>query len=187
MLEVKTIGRGGQGAVTFSQLLAIAAFEQGYPVVQAMPSFGVERRGAPSYSFARLSKIACTGYRSLIYNPDIVVVLDPTLIGEIDVAEGLKKDGILIINSNKKPKDIKIKHKKIYTIDATAIALKYFRQDITNTAMLGAFAALTGDIELKSFFKAIEQRFQGKRNIIDLNKKAIKEVYDKMKNEARKI
>ena len=82
MLEVKTVGRGGQGAVTFSQLLAIAAFEQGYPVVQAMPSFGVERRGAPAYSFTRLSKKECTGHRSLIYEPDIIVMLDPTLLDQ---------------------------------------------------------------------------------------------------------
>jgi pyruvate ferredoxin oxidoreductase gamma subunit len=182
MLEIKTIGRGGQGAVTFSQLLAIAAFEQGYPVVQAMPSFGVERRGAPSFSFARLSKVACTGYRSLIYEPDIVVVLDPTLVDEIDVTEGLKKNGILIINSNKTPKQLKISPSiKTYTADATSVALKIFKQDIVNTAMLGAFAAITKEIELESLYKALEQRFAGKTKLIDLNKKAIKEVYNKLK------
>jgi pyruvate ferredoxin oxidoreductase gamma subunit len=181
MLEIKTIGRGGQGAVTFSQLLAIAAFEQGYPVVQAMPSFGVERRGAPSFSFTRLSKEACTGYRSLIYEPDIVVVLDPSLVGEIDVEEGLKKNGILMINSNKSPKELKIKHPKTYTIDATSVALKIFKQDIVNTAMLGAFAAITKEIELESLYKAIDQRFEGKGKLIDLNKEAIKKVYDKIK------
>lgn len=182
MLEVKCIGRGGQGAVTFSQLLAIAAFEQGYPVVQAMPSFGVERRGAPSFSFTRLSKVECTGYRSLIYEPDIVVVLDPSLVGEINVLEGLKKNGIIIINSNKTPKQLGIKPNiKAYTVDATSVALKIFKLDIVNTAMLGAFAAITKEIKLESTYKAIEQRFEGKTNLIEANKKAINEVYDKLK------
>lgn len=182
MLEVRAVGRGGQGAVTFSQLLAIAAFEQGYPVVQAMPSFGIERRGAPAFSFTRLSKVACTGYRSLIYKPDIVVVLDPTLLNDEGVLDGLKKGGILIINSDKSPKELKIKGDfKIYTVDATKTALDIFKQDIVNTPMLGAFAAATKDIKLESLYKAVEQRFEGKDKLIDLNKQAIKEVYEKLK------
>ncbi len=88
MIEIKCIGRGGQGAVTFSQILAIAAFEDGYPVVQAMPYFGVERRGAPSFSFTRLSKEQCFGNRAQIYTPDMVVVLDPSLMKDLDVTEG---------------------------------------------------------------------------------------------------
>lgn len=182
MLEIKVVGRGGQGAVTFSQLLAIAAFEQGYPVVQAMPSFGIERRGAPSYSFTRLSKTACTGYRSLIYEPDIVVILDPTLLKETNILEGLKKQGLLIINTKKTPEELGIKGDfKIHAVDATAVAMKIFGQDIVNTAMLGAFAAATKEIKLESLYKAIEQRFEGKGKLIDLNKQAIKEVYERLK------
>ena len=181
MIEIKTIGRGGQGAVTFSQILAIAAFEEGYPVVQAMPSFGVERRGAPSFSFTRLSKEEGVSHRSLIYEPDIVVVLDASLIKDINVTEGLKKDGIIIINSKKPAKELGIKGFKAYTVDATDVALRIFGKDIVNTAMLGAFAAVTKDISLESFNKGIEQRFAGKIKLIDLNKQAIKEVYDKLK------
>ena len=129
MIEIKTIGRGGQGAVTFSQILAIAAFEQGFQVVQAMPNFGVERRGAPAFSFTRLSKDKCTGYRSLTYEPDIVVVLDASLVKDIDIQEGLKKGGKIIINSNKPAKDFKLKG-NVYTVDATAVALDIFKQDI---------------------------------------------------------
>ena len=178
MIEIKTIGRGGQGAVTFSQILAIAAFEEGYPVVQAMPSFGVERRGAPSFSFTRLSKEQCFGNRSLIYAPDMVVVLDPTLMKEMDVTDGLKKNGLLIVNTKK---EVKAKNCKIVTADASSIALKLFKKDIVNTAMLGAFAAATESVSLESLFKGVEQRFQGDADLIEKNKQAIKEVYNSLK------
>jgi len=178
MIEIKCVGRGGQGAVTFSQILAIAAFEEGYPVVQAMPTFGVERRGAPSFSFTRLSKEMCFGNRAQIYTPDIVVVLDPSLVKEIDVAQGLKKKGKIIVNTNK---NIKIKDFKVNTVDASTVAMKLFKKDIVNTAMLGAFAHATGLVSLESLYKGVEQRFAGNQKLIDLNKKAIKEVYNKLK------
>ncbi|MEE9526003.1 MAG: 2-oxoacid:acceptor oxidoreductase family protein [Candidatus Woesearchaeota archaeon] len=178
MIEIKCIGRGGQGAVTFSQILAIAAFEEGYPVVQAMPNFGVERRGAPAFSFTRLSKEQCFGIRSQIYTPDYVVVLDPSLMSELDVTEGLKKKGLLIINTNKK---ITKKDAEVHIVDASSVALKLFKKDIVNTAMLGAFAAATKLVSLESLYKGVEQRFKGNQKLIDLNKKAIKEVYNKLK------
>jgi len=181
MIEIKCIGRGGQGAVTFSQILAIAAFEEGYPVVQAMPTFGVERRGAPSFSFTRLSKEMCFGIRSQIYAPDMVVVLDPSLIKEINVTEGLKKKGIVIINTNQDPKKLGIRNFEVHSADASTIALKLFKKDIVNTAMLGAFAAATKLVSLESLYKGIEQRFAANKNLIELNKKAVKEVYDKLK------
>jgi len=130
MIEIKCVGRGGQGAVTFSQILAIAAFKEGFPVVQAMPNFGVERRGAPAFSFTRLSKTQCFGNRSLIYNPDIVIVLDASLMKEIDVTQGLKKDGKLIINTNKNIKQIK--DFEVHAVDASAVALKLFKKDIVS-------------------------------------------------------
>ena len=181
MIEIKCIGRGGQGAVTFSQILAIAAFEQGYPVVQAMPVFGVERRGAPSFSFTRLSKEQCFGNRSQIYEPDIVVVLDPSLMKDIDVTEGLKKKGIVIVNTNQPVEKLKIKKFKVHTVDASKTALKIFKSNIVNTPILGAFVAITELIDLSSLNKAIEQKFKGNKKIIDANKKAIKEVYNKTK------
>lgn len=178
MIEIKTIGRGGQGAVTFSQILAIAAFEEGFPVVQAMPAFGVERRGAPAFSYTRLSKEQCFGNRSLIYEPDIVVLLDSTLLKELNVTEGLKKNGVLIINT-KKPQ--KFRNCKVYVADASSVALKLFKKDIVNTAMLGAFAAATELVSLKSLFKGVEQRFEGNKDLIEKNKQAIKEVYNSIK------
>ncbi|MBD3354410.1 pyruvate ferredoxin oxidoreductase [Candidatus Woesearchaeota archaeon] len=182
MIEIKCTGRGGQGAVTFSQILAMAAFEEGFPVVQAMPTFGVERRGAPSFSFTRLSKEQCFGIRSQIYKPDIVIILDPSLLEDIDATKGLKKKGKLIINTNKNPKKLKTKGDyDVYTVDASAVASKIFKKDIVNTAMLGAFAHATKIVSLKSLNKGIEQRFEGNKKLIDLNKKAVKEVYDKLK------
>ena len=180
MIEIKTIGRGGQGAVTFSQILAIAAFHDDYQS-QAMPSFGVERRGAPSFSYTRISKEPIH-IRSLIYNPDIVVLLDVSLLETINVTEGLKPKGTIIINSNKSPKDLKIKGNfNIHTVDASSVALKLFKKDIVNTAMLGAFAKVTNQVTLESLDKGIEERFENKIKLIQLNKQAIKAVYEKVK------
>jgi pyruvate ferredoxin oxidoreductase gamma subunit len=180
MIEIKTIGRGGQGAVTFSQILAIAAFHDNYQS-QAMPSFGVERRGAPSFSYTRISKEPIH-IRSLIYNPDIVVLLDASLLETIDITEGIKPKGTIIINSNKSQKELKIKGNfHIHTVDASSVALKLFKKDIVNTAMLGAFAKVTESVSLESLYKGLEERFEGKAKIIDLNKQAIKTVYEKIK------
>ena len=181
MIEIKCIGRGGQGAVTFSQILAIAAFEQGFPVVQAMPTFGVERRGAPSFSFTRLSKEQCFGIRSQIYEPDIIVVLDASLMKDLDVTQGLKKKGILIINTNQPANKLKIKNYKVHVVDASRTALNIFKSNIVNTPILGAFAAVTDIVSLQSLNKAIEQRFEGNKKLIDANKRAIKEVYNSLK------
>jgi len=180
MIEIKCVGRGGQGAVTFSQILAIAAFEDG-KYCQAMPAFGVERRGAPSFSYTRIHDKPIN-IRSLIYEPDIVVVLDASLFKALDITEGLKKDGILIVNSSKSPKELGIKGNfKIFTVDASTTALKYFGLNIVNTAMLGAFSKATKIVSMKGIYKGIEERFKQKKELIDLNKKVIDEVYKKLR------
>lgn len=184
MIEVKCSGRAGQGAVTFSQILAIAAFHEGNQV-QAMPFFGIERRGAPAFSFTRIVKGDCIGPRSQIYNPDIIVVLDPSLAKIMDVSQGIKKGGTLIINSGKKEreiaKELSEKNIKIIIIDATSIAMKIFGKDIVNTAILGALAKTTGIVKLESVYKGIEERFEGNQKLIDLNKQAVKEVFSCIK------
>jgi len=180
MIEIKCVGRGGQGAVTFSQILAIAAFHDG-KYCQAMPSFGVERRGAPSFSYTRIDDKQIN-IRSLIYEPDIVVVLDASLLFALDVTEGLKKNGILIVNSIKKPNELGIKGNfKIFTVDASTPALKHFGLNIVNTAMLGAFSKATKLVSMKGIYKGIEERFAGKKKLIDLNKTVIDEVYKEVK------
>lgn len=172
MKEIVILGRGGQGAVTSSQLLAIAAFYDGKKS-QAFPAFGAERRGAPTRSFTRISDKDIK-IRSQVYNPDYVLILDSGLINEIDLSKVKKK---IIINSNKK-----FQNKKIISIDATKIAFEIFKKPIVNTAMLGAFSKITGEVSLSSLLKAIDERFEGKNDkITDLNKKAVKKVYECVK------
>ena len=121
MIEIRIHGRGGQGAVTTGQLIAIAAFyDKKY--CQSFPMFGVERSGAPVQAFVRISNKEIH-LRSEVYTPDIVIVLEPSLIEAVDVTKGLKKDGKIIINTNKKPSELKIKGNfNICTIDATSSA-----------------------------------------------------------------
>ena len=182
MLEIRVHGRGGQGAVTTGQILAIAAFYDNKQS-QTFPMFGVERTGAPVEAFVRISKDKIN-IRSEIYHPDIVLVLEPSLIQAVDVTKGLKDNGTLIINTNQTKDKLGIKgNYKVYTVDATSIALKIFGKAIVNTAVLGAFAAVTKTISLESLKKAINERFlttKGKL-LADLNNKAIEEVYNASK------
>lgn len=161
MKEIRIHGRGGQGSVTAAELIAVAAFEDG-KWSQAFPYFGTERRGAPVTAFARISdkKIRL---RSQVYEPDYVIVQDPSLIPGVDVASGMKQDGLIIINTEKDPSTIKINtHATVKTIDATALAIEIIGKPIVNTALLGAFAGATGNIRLESINKAIKARFPGK-------------------------
>ncbi|MCX6802678.1 MAG: pyruvate ferredoxin oxidoreductase subunit gamma [Candidatus Diapherotrites archaeon] len=178
--EVRIHGRGGQGAVTSSQILAITAFFDG-KYCQAFPSFGVERRGAPVEAFTRISDKPIQ-VRQQVYEPDYVMVLDPTLMEVVDVAKGLKKDGILIINSDKKPEEFKLDTKaKVKTIDVTKVALEVIGKPFVNVAVLGAFAAITGEITLASINKAIDQEFAEKMKVGELNKKTAEKLFNMAK------
>ena len=161
--EIRIHGRGGQGGVTAAELLAHAAFMEG-KWVQAIPFFGAERRGAPVKAFARISDEPIL-IRSQVYNPDYVLVLDSTLPEIIDVTEGLKKDGIIIVNTTKEPKELDIKGYRVATIDATGIALELkllvAGLPVLNTSMLGAFTKATEEIKLESVMKTIEERWPG--------------------------
>jgi 2-oxoacid:acceptor oxidoreductase gamma subunit (pyruvate/2-ketoisovalerate family) len=179
MLEIRVHGRGGQGAVTTGQIMAIAAFYDGKES-QTFPMFGVERTGAPVEAFVRIDDRKIN-IRSQVYHPDIVMVLEPSLIQAIDVTKGLKKGGIIIVNTNKRKEQLGIKGNfQIHTVDATSIAMKIFGKPIVNTAMLGAFAASIKTISLKSLKDAINEKFldaKGKA-LVELNNKAIEEVYN---------
>jgi 2-oxoacid:acceptor oxidoreductase gamma subunit (pyruvate/2-ketoisovalerate family) len=182
MIEIRIWGRGGQGAVTTGQILAIAALHDG-KYCQSFPHFGVERRGAPVEAYARIDKDPIN-VRAQVYNPDIVVVLDPSLIGAVDVVAGIKEGGIVIVNSHKKPKELKLKDGfKLYTVDATAAAMEIFKMPIVNTPILGAFSAITKQVSLRSLLKAVDEKFastKGKQ-LAELNKKAIKHVFEQTK------
>ena len=161
--EIRIHGRGGQGGVTAAELLARAAFKEG-KWVQAFPFFGAERRGAPVKAFARLSDKPIL-VRSQIYNPDYVVVLDSGLLNLVDVSEGMKKDGIVIVNTQKKPDELNLKQGRVATVDATGIALELqlvvSGLPVLNTIMLGAFAKATGEVKLESVLDAIRQVWSG--------------------------
>ena len=158
MKELRIHGRGGQGSVTAAELIAIAAFEGG-TFAQAFPAFGVERRGAPVQAFVRFDtkKIRL---RSQIYEPDYVIVQDPTLIKDVNVFLGMKKGGIAIVNTEKMLDIAPPDGVKLITVDATGIALKVLGVPITNTALMGAFAAASGEIKFDALEKAIRHRFK---------------------------
>ncbi len=184
MIEIRFHGRGGQGAVKASDILAIAAFSEGKEV-QAFPFFGVERRGAPVTAFTRISDEEIR-IHSYIYEPDVLVVLDPTLIGAIPLTDGLKPDGIIIINTGRKPETFSFpdtKNPHIYTVDCSSIALKYGlgseAAPIVNTAILGAVVKATKLASIESIMEAIKEK-------IPINKEenalAAKEAFGKLES-----
>ena len=157
MKEIRFHGRGGQGAVTAATLLSVAAFHDG-KFTQSFPRFGVERRGAPVEAFTRLSD-SFIRRRSAIYEPDILVVLDSTLFDVVDVTGGLKDGGMVIINTEKSPDSFGIENATVHAVDATSLAFEILKRDIVNTAMLGAFAAFTGEVKPESISEAIKEHF----------------------------
>jgi len=184
MIEIRVHGRGGQGAVIASKALAIAVAKQG-KYVQSFPEFGVERRGAPVYAFTRIDDKEIF-VRSKIYNPHHIVVLDPTLIDAIDVTEGLLKGGWIVINSTRSPSEFPklIKDYKVATVDASGIATKYRLGSkiapIVNTAILGAFAKVTGILSLDAIVLGIKEIVPIKP---EENAKAAAEAYNSVKFE----
>jgi len=177
MKEIRIHGRGGQGSVTAAELLAGAAFEDGQ-FSQAFPAFGVERRGAPVQAFTRISD-APIRLRSQIYEPDYVIVQDPTLIEVVDVESGAKDDGIILINSDFAPEDFDLDtNARIMTVNATKVALDIIGRPIVNTVLLGAFAGATAEVRASSIVNAVRGRFSGK--IGEKNAEAVQKAYDLM-------
>lgn len=159
MRELRFHGRGGQGAVIASKVLAVALFREGH-WVQSFPVFGVERRGAPVAAFLRVAREAIR-LRCEVKNPDDVIVLDPTLMSAIDVTAGLKPGGSLLINSEAAPDAYAtlVARFRVSTVDATAIAVRHGlgsrTQPIVNTAILGAFAAASQLVSVGAVCDAI--------------------------------
>ena len=183
MLEFRWHGRGGQGAWTASELLARTAIYEG-KYIQSFPEFGPERMGAPVTAFTRIStepiRLHCA-----VYEPDVVAVLDPTLLKAVPVAAGLNENGIIIVNSADEPAKVKevlkLEKGKVWTIPATEIALRILGMPITNTAMLGAVARATSIVSLESVEKTVKERFR--LDIAEKNFAVIKEAYKEAKQE----
>ena len=163
-----------------AQALASAAFEEGGYAI-AFPFFGSERRGAPVLAFTRLDKKPIR-VRTQVYEPDCIVILDEGLIEQIDVTTGLKKDGMAIVNTTKKPEEIDLgMNLKIATVDATGIALEILKRPVTNSAILGAVAKATGAVSMKGMEKGIVNIFGGRlgEKVGAINAKAAQAAYDR--------
>jgi len=178
MLEIRFHGRGGQGAVVASKMLAVAFFKEGKGV-QSFPTYGAERRGAPVAAFIRVDDKPIL-YHHNIYNPTHVVVLDPSLMERVDVAQGLKEGGFVLINTKLHPSDFpELKAFDVHVVDASEIAFKHGlgskESPIVNTAVLGAFAKASGLIGLHAVLEAVKEESPIK---IKANLGAAKEAYE---------
>ena len=160
MIEIRIHGRGGQGAVIASEVLASAFFKEG-KYVQAFPAFGVERRGAPVTAYTRVDDQPIR-LRHFIYEPDHVIIIDPTLIESTPVDSGLKENGWIIINTDRPPKSFgRFSRFRVATVDANRIALEHKlgspTAPIVNTAILGAFSKITGMVSIDAVIEAVKE------------------------------
>jgi len=171
--EFRWHGRGGQGVVTSNQMLGKAALSEGN-YIQAFPEFGPERTGAPVRAFLRISKQPIQVYAQ-VYDPDVVVCIDPTLLEVVDVTEGLKKEGTLVINSDKEPQAIRdqfgFTSGKVVTVDASTIAMEVMGRPFYNMPTMAAAVMATGVVAVETVIGEVLERYPGK--VGDLNKVAI--------------
>ena len=166
MFEIRIHGRGGQGAVTAAELLSVAAFEEGRHA-QAFPSFGSERTGAPVVSFCRISERAIRTHDP-IATPDALIIVDATLVHQVDVFGGLKPDGYVLINTSRGIEELNLQElaqrhnpERLCAVPATELAREELGRPLPNAALLGAFSALTAAISIGAVVQAIQDRFGG--------------------------
>ncbi len=186
-IEIRWHGRGGQGAKTGSLLLAEAAFNTG-KFIQGFPEYGPERMGAPITAYNRISDRKIR-FHSNIYEPDYVVVVDESLIKDVDVCAGLKEDGAIIVNSQKGTEEIRKQLNgykgRVYTIDAMKVSMECLGKYFPNTPMLGAIVKVSGvmteDEFVKSMRGSFEHKFASKPEVIEGNMKAIKMAFQEVK------
>lgn len=180
MVEIRWHGRGGQGAKTASLLLAETAFDSG-KFVQGFPEYGPERMGAPITAYNRISDER-SSLHSNIYEPDYVVVVDATLLTAVSVTSGLKKEGAIIVNTQKSPEEIKPLLEgyegRVYTIDASSIAEDELgNRSLSNTSMLGAVITVSKVLPVDKFMadvkKSLDHKFAQKPHVIEKNMKAL--------------
>lgn len=188
MIEIRWHGRGGQGAKTAALLFAEAALATG-KYVQAFPEYGPERMGAPVQSFDRISDKPITLHCG-ITEPDYIVILDPSLMDSVPVAEGLHKEGKVVVNTTFSSADIAqrlgISPAQVYVVNASQIATETIGMDIPNTPMLGALVKVIGNLNLEHVLedtkKKLEQKFRHKPQVIEGNLQSIRRAYNEVKN-----
>ncbi len=165
MFQIRIHGRGGQGVVTAAEILSVAAFDEGRHA-QAFPSFGSERTGAPVVSYCRLDDREIRT-REPVMVPDAILIQDVTLIHQVDVFAGLSASGYVLINTSRRVADLGLEEflthfsGTLATCPATELALEHLGRPLPNAALLGGFAALTGQVSLSSIDAAIRERFAG--------------------------
>ncbi|NLI70139.1 MAG: pyruvate synthase [Firmicutes bacterium] len=183
--EIRWHARGGQGAVTASKTLVEMILPKNM-YFQSFPEFGPERMGAPIQVFNRISSSPITVYCG-ITTPDIVLVLDVTLLDVVDVTSGLKKNGIIIVNTNLNPDMLSriygLQDYRPYTVDATRIALDTMGKPFANIPMLGAFLKITGLLEKEEAIENLRSSFSKRypSRIVDMNVKALEHAYKEVK------
>ena len=190
MLQIRIHGRGGQGVVTAAEMLSQAAFEQGHHA-QAFPSFGSERTGAPVVAFCRIDDHEIR-LREPILAPDVLIVQDPTLLHQVDIFQGLKPDGYVLINTRRSFDELgltdisaRFRHERLTTVPATDIALRLLGRPLPNAVLLGGFAALSGLITLEAVEHAIRHKFTGK--VAEANVAGAHEAFAYVKNEMMEL
>ncbi|MFA5499598.1 MAG: 2-oxoacid:acceptor oxidoreductase family protein [Candidatus Omnitrophota bacterium] len=189
LIEIRWHGRGGQGAKTAALLLGDAALASG-KYIQAFPEYGPERMGAPVASFNRISSKPIL-LHSGVTNPDVVAVLDPTLMESVNVTEGVPEGGTILVNTNKTPQEIRQElglkgNIKVFTVDASTISKETIGREIPNTPMLGALIKATGILNFKEMLEdtkaKLEKKFKSKPEVIEGNLKAIERAYNEVKS-----
>lgn len=180
MFQIRIHGRGGQGVVSGAEILSVAAFIEGRHA-QAFPSFGSERTGAPVMAFCRIDDKAIR-LREPVLQPDALIVQDCTLLHQVDLFNGLQAAGVVLLNSTRTPAQLglaelagEVRRFRLFAVPATEIAMKHVGRPVPNAALLGGFAAVTGQLRLESVVKAIEQRFPAA--IASKNAAAAREAY----------
>jgi pyruvate ferredoxin oxidoreductase gamma subunit len=190
VFQVRIHGRGGQGVVTATELLSVAAFAEGRHA-QAFPSFGSERTGAPVVSFCRIDDREIRS-REPVANPDALIVLDRTLLHQVDVFNGLKPDGYMLINSNKTFDELGLtdfvadfRRDRMLTVPATELAREHLGRPLPNAVLLGGFAALSGLLTMAALESAIRDKFRGK--LADGNIAAAEAAYAYVKEQMEEL
>jgi pyruvate ferredoxin oxidoreductase gamma subunit len=187
MVEIRWHGRGGQGAKTAAFLLAESLIDQG-KYAQGFPDYGPERMGAPIRGYNRISD-APVRHHCDVRSPDVVVVLDPTLIGVDDLTSGLTADGVVLVNSPRPPeelrKELKLEGRKVYTVDATGIAMKEIGRPIPNLPMIGSLLKVRKLAEMDSMQGIVAKKFEGKfsKQVVEGNIKAMIRGYEEVRSE----
>ena len=167
MFQIRIHGRGGQGVVSAAEMLSVAAFIEGAHA-QAFPSFGSERMGAPVVAFCRMDDNEIR-LREPVVRPDALIIQDPTLLHQVDLFSGLAPEGYVLVNSGRTFAELgiedlarRLRADRISIVPATELALKHVGRPLPNAALLGAFAALTGQVRIESVTRAIREKFAGK-------------------------